>query len=62
MVKSVLTPAQAYFVDGFHQEAPTVYKFQGCWFHGCKRCFKGKRDVQETVTPIEPWRKSMRPL
>ena len=47
----VLTPAQAYFVDGFDQETQTVYEFQGCWFHGCKRCFKDKR---ETVTPMEP--------
>lgn len=47
----VLTQAQAYFVDGFDQETQTVYEFQECWFHGCKRCFKDKR---ETVTPMEP--------
>lgn len=47
----VVTPVQAYFVDGFDQETQTVYEFQGCWFHGCKRCFKEKRDVTRKCHP-----------
>lgn len=47
----VVTPVQAYFVDGFDQETQTVYEFQGCWFHGCKRCFKEKRDVTRNCHP-----------
>ena len=42
----VLTPAQAYFVDGYHEASRTVYEF-----HGCKRCFKEKRDVTRNCHP-----------
>ena len=26
-------------VDGFCEQTNTVYEFQGCWFHGCPRCY-----------------------
>ena len=26
-------------VDGFCKESKTVYEFQGCFWHGCKKCF-----------------------
>ena len=47
----VLTPAQAYFVDGFDQETRTVYEFHGCWYHGCKWCFKKKERCHEKLSP-----------
>ena len=47
----VLTPAQAYFVDGYDEVTPTVYEFHGCWFHGCKRCLKDKLDVTRNCHP-----------
>lgn len=47
----VLTPAQAYFVDGYDEVTRMVYEFHGCWFYGCKRCFKDKRDVTRNCHP-----------
>ena len=26
-------------VDRFHLESKTVYQYQGCYWHGCPRCF-----------------------
>ena len=26
-------------VDGFCEATNTVYEFQGCFWHGCKKCF-----------------------
>ena len=28
-------------VDGYCAETNTVYEYMGCYFHGCKRCFRG---------------------
>ncbi len=28
-----------YPVDGYCAETDTVYEFQGCWMHGCSKCF-----------------------
>ncbi len=28
-----------YNVDGYDSETKTVYKFYGCFFHGCPRCY-----------------------
>src|SRR5882724_9087891 len=27
-------------VDGYDKETKTVYQFHGCFWHGCKRCFR----------------------
>ncbi|XP_071477968.1 uncharacterized protein [Diadema antillarum] len=29
-----------YKVDGFCRENKTVYEFNGCWWHGCARCYE----------------------
>ena len=31
-------------VDGYEPSSRTVYEFHGCFFHGCPRCVKTKRD------------------
>lgn len=36
----VLTLAKEYFVDRFDERTNTVYEFFGCYYHGCKNCFK----------------------
>lgn len=41
----VLTPAEEYFVGGFDESTNTVFEFHGCYYHGCKNCFK-KRDLR----------------
>lgn len=27
------------YVDGLHRETRTVFEFNGCWVHGCSKCF-----------------------
>lgn len=31
-----------YYVDGFCEEGKVVFEFYGCWYHGCKSCYKGE--------------------
>ena len=38
-------------VDGFCEETNPVYEFQGCFWHGCKICFK--RDTINTKNQID---------
>ena len=47
----VLTPAQSYNVDGYHADSNTVYEYQGCIFHGCKRCFPLSRRKKRHCHP-----------
>ena len=42
----VLTPAESFYVDGFDEATNTVFKFYGCYYHGCPLCFKRNRDVK----------------
>ena len=37
MLKVPITPAQTYSVDGYHAATNTVY--QGCIYHGCRKCY-----------------------
>ena len=42
-------------VDGFCEENNTVYEFQGCYWHGCKKHFSGSpRTPREPRTPSTP--------
>ena len=36
-------------VDGFEPSSRTVYEFHGCFFHGCPRCIKTKRDETKMI-------------
>lgn len=47
----VLTPAPSYNVDGYHADSNTVYEYQGCIFHGCKRCFPLSRQKKRHCHP-----------
>ena len=38
-------------VDGFCRESNTVYEFQGCFWHGCKKCFN--RDTINSKNHID---------
>ena len=33
------------YADGYHHEGHTIYEFNGCYFHGCPRCYPHDRDV-----------------
>ena len=37
-----------YKVDGYCYETNTDYEFQGCWFHGCTKCFN-----PSTINPLK---------
>ena len=47
----VITPAQTYNVDGFHAESNTVYEYQGCFHHGCIKCFPNHRQKKRNCHP-----------
>ena len=32
-------PGTTFTVDGFHPNTNTVYEFQGCFWHGCPKCY-----------------------
>lgn len=42
----VLTLAKEYFVDSFDERKNIMYEFFGCYYHGCKNCFKTNRSVR----------------
>ena len=35
----ILQGAKTYYVDGYDEITKTVYEFNGCFWHGCPRCF-----------------------
>lgn len=38
-----LLPDCSYLVDGFDRQTNTVFEFNGCFWHGCPRCFPQRR-------------------
>lgn len=47
----VLTPAQAYNVDGFHAHSNTVFEYHGCIFHGCRKCYPKQGNLKRFCHP-----------
>ena len=47
----VITPAQSYNVDGYHAASNTVYEYQGCIFHGCRKCYPKQRNIKRFCHP-----------
>ena len=47
----MLTPAEAMFLDGYDEESKTVYQFQGCFYHGCIKCFPNNRHRKHNCHP-----------
>ena len=39
----MITPAESLFVGGYGTQTKTVYEFNGCFFHGCPKCFPRQR-------------------
>ena len=37
-------PGTKFFVDGYCQDTHTVYEFQGCFVHGCLRCYPNRHE------------------
>lgn len=38
-----------YFVDGFDENTKTVFEYNGCFFHGCPKCFPSG-NLRNTIT------------
>ena len=42
-----------YKVDGYDAESQTIYSFNGCYFHGCVKCYPNKKTINNTMmTPM----------
>ena len=44
-----LPNGKKYWVDGLILEDKVVFEFQGCYWHGCPKCFKGSRTRPERI-------------
>ena len=38
-------PCSRYTADGFDATTNTVYEFQGCFFHGCRKCYPNRSET-----------------
>ena len=38
----ILHGAKTYYVDGYDERTRTVYEFNGCFWHGCPKCFPNR--------------------
>ena len=47
----MITPAQSYSVDGFHAASNTVYEYNGCIFHGCRKCYPKQGNLKRFCHP-----------
>ena len=45
----VVAGVDSYWVDGYDPVTRTVYEFHGCLWHGCRKCYKGERDIKTSV-------------
>lgn len=41
----------SYNVDGFHAESNTVYEYNGCIFHGCRKCYPKQGNLPRFCHP-----------
>lgn len=42
-------PNTCYTVDSYDAETNTVYKFQGCFWHGCRKCYPNRSETHERL-------------
>ena len=48
--QTIRTANKIYFVDGYDSVTRTVYEFNGCFFHGCPKCYP-VRDIKHYASP-----------
>ena len=53
--KKIYVDNKKFYVDGFCEKTNTIFEFYGCFWHGCKKCYK-----EEILNPIS--RKTMKDL
>lgn len=42
-------PNSRYTVDGYDEQTNTVYEFQGCFWHGCLKCYKNRTEMHHRL-------------
>ena len=40
--RTLMHGTKSFLVDGYDEQTRTVYEFQGCFYHGCLRCFPNR--------------------
>ena len=48
--QTIRTENKIYFVDGYDSVTRTVYEFNGCFYHGCPKCYP-VRDIKHYASP-----------
>ena len=48
--QTIRTANKIYFVDGYDPVTRTVYEFNGCFYHGCPKCYP-VRDIKHYASP-----------
>ena len=48
--QTIVTTADSHFVDRSNPQTCTVYKFHGCLWHGCKKCYACSRTSLKHTT------------
>ena len=43
--------SDSYNVDGYHKDSNTVYEYNGCIFHGCRKCYPKQRSQTRFCHP-----------
>ena len=46
-------------VDGYHPETNTVFQYYGCYWHGCKQCYKKPAERTEVIRRTDKQGKAM---
>ena len=46
----IRTEKNIYYVDGYDDTTKTIYEFQGCFYHGCPKCYP-VRDIKHYASP-----------
>ena len=42
-------PNSNYTVDGYDEVTNTVYEFQGCFYHGCRKCYPNRCEIHRRL-------------
>jgi G:T-mismatch repair DNA endonuclease (very short patch repair protein) len=42
-------PNTRYSADGYCKETNTIYEFHGCYWHGCKKCFEDRDEINKVT-------------
>jgi G:T-mismatch repair DNA endonuclease (very short patch repair protein) len=49
-----------YYADGYCKEINTIFEFQGCYYHGCKKCFPSGTNERSKKSYCELYEKTIK--